>query len=66
MGVIPVAEDVDALGTAGELELGDPAAVLARNFLLIFMDVKRLVGIGVAIVAPLLAAVSADGTESSA
>jgi hypothetical protein len=58
---------VDALGVLGELEeFGDPADVLARNFLLIFMDVKRFVGVGVASDAPPLLRISVAEVEGRA
>lgn len=44
-------------------EPDDPADALARNFLLIFIDVKRFVGVGVATEVTPPLDISADGVE---
>lgn len=57
------------MGAVAELEeLGDAAAVLARNFLLMFMEVNRFVGAGEATVEPPFEVVSVvkDGVCPSA
>lgn len=52
------------MGAVAEVEeLGDAAAVLARNFLLIFMEVNRFVGAGEATVDPPFETISVTRDE---
>lgn len=59
----------ETLGAADELdELGDAAAVLARNFLFMFIDVKRFAGVGATIFGAALgtaSSVTVDGAGCS-